>query len=42
MRYYSWITNETETDKDKLREMFIPTQKELEKNKYLNEQARKK
>ena len=28
LRYYSYITNTTETDKDILREMFIPTAKE--------------
>ena len=32
LRYYSWVTNTTETDKDILREMFIPTQKELQRN----------
>ena len=29
MRYYSYITNTTETDKDILREMFIPTKEDL-------------
>ena len=29
MRYYSYITNTTETDKDILREMFIPTKDDL-------------
>ena len=42
MRYYSWITNTVETDKDILREMFIPTAEELKRNEYLNELARKK
>ena len=33
LRLYSWVTNTTETDKDILREMFIPTEKELERNR---------
>ena len=40
LRYYSYITNTTETDKDILREMFIPTLDELVKNHKLNEEAR--
>ena len=32
LRYYSYITNTTETDKGILREMFIPTKAELERN----------
>ena len=29
LRFYSWVTNTTETDKQKLREMFIPTPDEF-------------
>ena len=36
LRYYSYITNTTETDKNILREMFIPTQDEIKRNYQLN------
>ena len=42
LRYYSYITNTTEEDKDKLREMFIPTSDELKRHHELNERALKK
>ena len=32
LRYYSYITNTTETDKAILREMFIPTKDEIRRN----------
>ena len=41
LRYYSYITNTTETDKDILREMFIPTAKELARNQRMNDKARR-
>ncbi len=40
MRYYSWITNTTETDKSKLRELFIPTKQEILRNDELNLKAK--
>ena len=42
LRYYSWITNTIETNKDILREMFVPTQDEIKRNDELNEIARKR
>ena len=42
MRYYSYITNTIEEDKEILREMFIPTQKEILRNQVMNDAARKK
>ncbi len=41
LRFYSYITNTTESDKDILREMFIPTEEEVQRNIMLNEQASK-
>ena len=39
LRLYCWITNTTETDKNILREMFIPTAFELARNQDLNDRA---
>ena len=41
LRYYSYITNTTETNKDVLREMFVSTDKEKKRNQMHNDRARK-